>query len=495
MKIIKRILKKKNVFLYSLFFIPIIIFLIQNKEVENDLWFLLNSGRYVLENGIPHIEPFTIHANMAFTMPQWLSAVIFFFIYNNFGILGLHLLVILIGILILILFYKLNMEISKNKIISIISTTIFGVLLQKYIITRPQIFTYLILLIELLCLEKYTKKSEIKYLIILPFLSILEINLHASMWMMLHLFLLPYILNGIKIKKFNLNVNSYKIQPLLFTMLIMIVVGLINPYSYKSIIYIFTSSDINKVSDMIKELNQIDITQITGMIFYFCIFILLFIINFNKKNKLNLRMYLLLIGTTFLTISHIKCWPYFMIVYFLALTYLLNINLENIKIKKKYIKILFNSTLVIASLIISGIFMYNSYQTFNHLKDVKEDNMIKDTVDFMEENYNLNEIRLFVDYNHGGYTEYRGIRTYIDPRAEVFIKNNNNKDDILLEYYELTNSKDFNYYRFLRKYNFTHLLVNCYEEFDSYLAANENYELIYTQQYENFNIMNLYVKK
>ena len=99
---------------------------------------------------------------MAFTMPQWLSAVIFFFIYNNFGILGLHLLVILIGVLIILLFYKINMEISKNKIISIITTTILGVLLQKYIITRPQIFTYLILLIELLCLEKYTKKSENK---------------------------------------------------------------------------------------------------------------------------------------------------------------------------------------------------------------------------------------------------------------------------------------------------------------------------------------------
>ena len=45
--------------------------------VEHDTWFLLNTGKYILQNGFPTVEPFTIHQDLAFTVPQWLSAVSF----------------------------------------------------------------------------------------------------------------------------------------------------------------------------------------------------------------------------------------------------------------------------------------------------------------------------------------------------------------------------------------------------------------------------------
>ena len=35
------------------------------------------------------------------------------------------------------------------------------------------------------------------------------------------------------------------------------------------------------------------------------------------------------------------------------------------------------------------------------------------------------------------YAEYKGIKVYLDPRAEVFLKKNNKKKDILVEYYKL----------------------------------------------------------
>jgi len=44
-------------------FLPLLLclpfFLIQIK-LDNDIWFLLNSGRYVLQHGIPFVEPFTM---------------------------------------------------------------------------------------------------------------------------------------------------------------------------------------------------------------------------------------------------------------------------------------------------------------------------------------------------------------------------------------------------------------------------------------------------
>jgi hypothetical protein len=40
--------------------------MLQNKAIDNDTHFLLNSGRYVMEHGIPHVEPFTMHEGLLF---------------------------------------------------------------------------------------------------------------------------------------------------------------------------------------------------------------------------------------------------------------------------------------------------------------------------------------------------------------------------------------------------------------------------------------------
>ena len=79
--------------LYFILYIPC--FLIP-RAINNDIWFIINSGTYVLKNGFPHIEPFTIHEGMSFVMQQWLSGVIFSINYSFFGEAGLYLVVILI---------------------------------------------------------------------------------------------------------------------------------------------------------------------------------------------------------------------------------------------------------------------------------------------------------------------------------------------------------------------------------------------------------------
>ena len=53
------------------------------KFADNDFWFLINTGRYILNHGFPVIEPFTIHQGLSFVVQQWLTDVIFFFIYDS----------------------------------------------------------------------------------------------------------------------------------------------------------------------------------------------------------------------------------------------------------------------------------------------------------------------------------------------------------------------------------------------------------------------------
>lgn len=135
----------KNNYFYLLLLIPIIIFIIHNVWLDNDIWFILNSGKYVINNGIPHFEPFTIHRNLSFVMQQWLSATIFWTVWHYLGKKALYTFIILIGILLTILLYKLFYIVCDKKHLSVIFTVICLYFMNSFITTRPQIFTYCIL--------------------------------------------------------------------------------------------------------------------------------------------------------------------------------------------------------------------------------------------------------------------------------------------------------------------------------------------------------------
>ena len=133
---------------YLYFFIPITLSVIVSTNYDNDIWFLLNQGRYIFVHGFPHVDPFTIHENLSLVVQQWLSATIFYGAFRLFGEIGLSLLMIGVNLLILYFLYKIALVISENrKKLALFFTILVDVLLlMNFIQTRPQIFTYLILL-------------------------------------------------------------------------------------------------------------------------------------------------------------------------------------------------------------------------------------------------------------------------------------------------------------------------------------------------------------
>ena len=116
--------------------------------------------------------------------------------------------------------------------------------------------------------------------------------------------------------------------------------------------------------------------------------------------------------------------------------------------------------------------------SFGKSLDINYKNNLQSGIDYLLKNYNQKKIILYVGYDQGGYTEFRGIKSYIDPRAEVFLKANNGKKDVFKEYYELQN-RDIDYEKFLNGYNFSHVLVTEQDSFYSKIKNNKNYKLIY----------------
>ena len=250
MKVIKKFIVSN--WLFTMFIIPFVMIVMNNKIPTNDMWFLLNLGRYVHNSGIPTIDPFTIHEGLNYVMQQWGSATIFWEFFHFFGKNGLLVLLYIVTFILFFVFYLICKRLSKNKSFSIFLTVITFCFIYEYIVHRPQVFTYLILLLEILFMELYVEKNNYKYLIPLPFLSVFLINMHCTMWYFQFVFMLPFIVNSFSIK--NITIDKYKLKPLIVIMLLMFVGGFVNPYGIDSVTFIFKSYGLNAINENVNEM-------------------------------------------------------------------------------------------------------------------------------------------------------------------------------------------------------------------------------------------------
>ena len=462
-------LKNKNIIFCVIMFLPILFF---NKVLDNDFYFLYKYGEYVINNGFPLVEPFSMHSNLKFTMQQWLCAVIYYSIYNIFGKIGIILLLILLNILIIYLIYKTICLINPYKETSMLLTLPASILLSFFIYTRPFIFSYLLIILSLYFTIKYTKTNNFKYLLTLPIISILQINLHSSMWWFLFIIILPFFA---EINIFNLSnvyVEKYNKIPLLITTVIMFFCGFLNPYGIDNILYVFKSS--NKMAQQqIIEMATPTITNLSGIILTLTFFILLIIV-INKKGTINIRYVFLLIGCIFLQIYALRNIPFLglSISLFLA-DYFKDIDLKNIITNNN--NIIRRLIIMLSAFLFAGIYFFIS-----DITTIKTNNAYK-AIDYLIDN-NLvdNNSIVYTGYNDGSYAIFNNIKCYIDARMEIYTEKQNKKENYIDEYFYLQNGTiDIN--KFLNKYNFDFLIISKYDIM--YNNTINNYSEIYTDEY------------
>ena len=103
---------------------------------------------------------------------------------------------------------------------------------------------------------------------------------------------------------------------------------------------------------------------------------------------------------------------------------------------------------------------------------------VANAVNYLVEKEPQENMKLYVGYNDGGYAEFMGLKPYLDPRAEVFVKKNNHVSDVMKEYYLLQNGELY-YKTVLEKYQFTHLLVSKGDILFTYLPHDVDYERVF----------------
>lgn len=472
---IKTIIKKYHnwtppkLLVLTMLLLPVVMYSIKGFNLDNDFWFLINTGKYILNNGFIHIEPFTIHDNLNYISQQWLTDIIFYKIYNSFNIYGMYILIIISNILITYIMYKLCLLVSNNKIkLSLFTTIIINTMISNsFIVTRPYVFDIILFTLELYILESYIKYNNRNYLLGLPIISLLMINLHSSMWLMLFILLLPYYLGRINTKY--TTKEKYNLKPLIIVTIIMLLLGIINPYGIEAITYLFKSYGIEYINNLIFEMQPLTLTKsITSIVTYIFISIILISYYIKKTKEINIRYLLLFLGTLCLTLLHYRGLMFLGITSTLSLCYNLK---DYCHEEKRSTRNITNEYIMPLILLIFLVFTITN-TNFKYEKDLS----LSLVANYLDNNTNK-DIKIYTGYNEGGYLEYRGYKCYIDPRAEVFIKSINKKEDIFTEYYNLQMGY-INYKKFLNKYNFDYLLLKD-DILETYIEEEPSYKKVY----------------
>lgn len=459
---------------FSFLLIPVFIGLLTSTSFDNDIWFLINTGRYIINNGFPIIDPFTIHEGLNLVIQQWLPDILFYLVYNFWGKVGLYIITNLVNIYIIYITYKLLMLVTDQKRnLSVLFTCIITTLIAfSFIVARPQIFSISLLITELYLLEKFEKTKDKKVLLWLPILSILMINCHASMWLLLFCFLVPFIFNSFSFKLDKLIFNGGNKKDLIIIGIIMLLCGFINPYGISAMTYVITSWGVPVIDQFINEMMVPDIHTIRGIGSFIVIFSIYIVYMFVLRKEFSIKYFLLLLGTTYLALSSYRGIVFLIITSIYPLAFYL-------KDKFYYVKEP-NGIGKHVTLFIGMVFMFMIFPGFFIIKNdlIIMDSSMKKGIDKLYQTEDISKVRLYCNYGECNYAQYLGIKVYIDSRAEIFLKANNKKEDILTELYLLQNNGIY-YKDFLAKYDFTHLLVKETDSLYQNLLHDDNYEIIH----------------
>ena len=442
--------------------------------MDNDFWFVINHGRYILANGFANIEPFTVHEGLAFSFEKWLTCIVFYKVYDWFGAWGMYIFMLLLFGIVLALFYKACLIFSKhNENVSIILTAvIMSVFAWAYVRTRPQIFSYMFLLGELICLERYARTGKVKKLCPLPFLAFLYMQFHSTMLPIFFIMAMPYLFDYGWVDFLGITGGRYWKRPIYIVLVISAALTLINPYGVRSFYYLISSLNDGGLLSTINEVKHSsfnDIKSYSGPVLV-CqgLYILLRIfrrIKYKKKEKFLLRYLFMLGGTFVMALYAVRNNAFFLLMGGPICAW----ELRHINLDFKFMPALKK----LGAFVVIGCMIYN--WSFSY--DIMRSTYAWRVLDQFAEIHPDTDIRMYTDFNCGSYAEWKGFRCYADPRAEVFLKSVNGKEDILAEIWDSMHAK-LNASELQEKYGFDYWLVQKDYWMDSHLKYDKDYELI-----------------
>lgn len=206
--------------------------------VDTDVFYIIATGNYILSHGAPHTNPFITTSGVPVAIQNWAYCAMTAWVQQSFGTAGLFILTILmiVGVYLVVrsLVVKTVTDPWARLICTVILTNLFG-----YLNLRPEILTFLLIILELYGIEKYQKTGKKRYLGMIPVAMLAEVNFHASYWIMHLIVLLPYLVKFPCKRVTQTYMTGEMRRTLVFTAILSMPVLLVNPYGLENVTYVF----------------------------------------------------------------------------------------------------------------------------------------------------------------------------------------------------------------------------------------------------------------
>ena len=519
--------------------ISIYSFSLAPKTLQNDTFYTVSIGELIRKNGIDNKDHFSWHEDLPYTYPHWLYDVIMSIIYDQGGWDAIYISVCVLTILLGLTIYKVNKKIVKNQGISFAITIGSMYLLKDYIAARAQLVTFILFIFVFYLIEKFIENpKKIYYAIGIILSSLLIANLHVAVWPFIFVLSLPYIAEylisifwdfivyrkaGIlyrkillkiskknkekineelekiyasneKIKKLREKEEAYKIKVvrnknvkwLILVMLICGLTGFLTPLGTTPFTYLYKTMQGNTVQNINEHL---PLTLIKNIPIMCTIVIFIAILTFTKV-KIRLSDLFMIGGLTYLMFSSKRQSTMFVLIGSIILNKMI---WESIKIYElNQIKGFFKE--VIKSTAILGFLIFIVSYSVIKIQDKKDDEYVNkksypvEAASWILENLDINNIKLFNEYNYGSYLLFRGIPVFIDSRADLYAPEFNGLDnDIFMDFINTSNIGKY-YGSTFEKYGITHVILYKNSKVSMLIdkADSEKYNKIYSD--DNFVI-------
>lgn len=515
--------------------IAIFCFAISPITLQNDTFYTIKIGEHILQNGIDMKDPFSWHENLQYTYPHWLYDVVIYLVYNIGGQVGIYISTIVLSITLGLTMYLVNTKLTKNKLTSFVLTIGAMYLLRNYIAARAQLATFILFILTVYFIEMFLETKKKRYVVGLIIIPIIIANVHLAVFPFYFVLYLPYIAEymiyilshteiivvNAKIDRLNkkilkttnedeiqkikdeinrleqknektinkkekINANPYKIKirgnnnvkALIIIMIICLFTGFLTPLGTTPYTYLIKTMQGTTTHNISEHL---PLTLVDNLEFMCTLVLFIAILTFTDT-KIRLSDLFMLGGLIFLTFYTRRQFSMFTLICVMILNRLINALLNKYDPEgcKKAIDKMTTITGMIVTICLVLTISVIQYKPKMNDHFIDEKSYPVEAATYILDNLDINNIKLYNEYNYGSYLIFRGIPVFIDSRADLYAPEFNPGVEVFNDYINLSNVDIDNVEEKLDKYGITHMLMYKKSKLRKFVEQNtEKYNLLY----------------
>ena len=530
-------MEKKDITKFNILAILCIIifaFAVSPIALQNDTFYTIKIGEHILNNGITPEEPFAWHDGLKYTYPHWAYDVFMYLVYNLGGQVGVYISTVILSAIMGISIYLVSSKLNKNSIVSFILTLAAMYAMRDFIAARAQLVTFTLFILTVFFIERFLETKKKRYAIGLIIIPTIIANIHSAVFPFYFILYLPYIGEYIvsyllnldlvyfkfKIKKqekiierekdinepelmnelilqleeykskltkreeFRKKEKPYKIivernnnvKWLIVIAIICVFTGFLTPIGDMPYTYLVKIAQGN-TTDNISE--HLPLTLANDSEFSIFIGLSLIILMFTPV-KLKLKDWFMLGGLVVLAFmtrrQESMVYLIGLVVMGKAVSNLLEVyDKDGTKQMMKIINTILGRIVTVALIILLTLMMIKPKANQNFVPEFAYP--VK-ACDYILENLDLNEIKIFNDYNYGSYLLFRGIPVFIDSRSDLYTPEFNEGVQIFTDFINVSNMNT-DYEEKFEKYKITHVIQYANSKLAAQLKKDNKYSIIY----------------